>query len=205
MTVTERIENIVKKLKTRKSKNIIYVILCTFFVGWFGYRFYAVANEGNTNVFNIVRNDAEHGTPITVLEMRQIDGVLYEPITIKNNRGYVTGARVDLFYNGQNADDCKIISVSKNIDLDTGMYVIKTSKCSDGLKNAENKKRGFYIPTSAVHGNTLYVAEHGVARARDIKIGGRDMQNVLIESGINAGDVVILSDVKNNQKIKIVK
>lgn len=205
MTVTERIENIVKKLKTRKSKNIIYVILCTFFVGWFGYRFYAVANEGNTNVFNIVRNDTEHGTPVTVLEMNQIDGVLYEPITIKNNRGYVTGSRVDLFYNGQNADDCKIISVSKNIDLDTGMYVIKTSKCSDGLKNAENQKRGFYIPTSAVHGNTVYVAEHGVARARDIKIGGRDMQNVLIESGINAGDVVILSDVKNNQKIKIVK
>lgn len=205
MTITERIENIVKKLKTRKSKNIIYLILAIVTLTAFSYRFYKVASENNTDVFNIVRNDLKNGTPVDAVEMNKIDGVLYEPITIKNNRGYVSGVRVILFKSGQDLGDCKIASVSRDIDLDSGMYVIKTAKCSDGLKYAHIKKNGFYVPTSAVHGNSVYVADNGFARARDIKIAGRDIQNVLIENGIDAGDVVILSDVKDGQKIRVIK
>ncbi len=205
MTITERIENIVKKLKTRKSKNIIYLILAIVTLAAFSYRFYKVASENNTDVFNIVRNDLKNGTPVDAVEMNKIDGVLYEPITIKNNRGYVSGVRVILFKSGQDLGDCKIASVSRDIDLDSGMYVIKTAKCSDGLKYARIKKNGFYVPTSAVHGNSVYVADNGFARARDIKIAGRDIQNVLIENGIDAGDVVILSDVKDGQKIRVIK
>ena len=137
--------------------------------------------------------------------MAQIDGTLYQPITIRNNRAYVSGARIDLFKSGQSIGDCKIVSVSQKIDLDTGMYVIKTSKCKDGLQYVENKKSGFFVPTSAVYGNVVYVADNGFARARHIEITGRDANNVLISSGINDGDVVILSHVKDNQKIQIVK
>ena len=181
------------------------VVLISIAVACFGYRFYRVASEGNTNVFNIVRNDLKNGTPVETLIATQTKGVLYEPITIKNNRGYVSGVRVKLFYNGQNMGDCKIVSVSKDIDLDSGMHVIKTSKCKDGLKYAENIKTGFLVPTSSVRGNTVYVADAGVARMRNVEIDGHDAQNVLIKSGINDGDVIILSDIKDGQKIKIVK
>ena len=205
MNISENIENIIKKLKTRKNKNIIYIILIIFGVSLFGYRFLSVARERNTDVFNIIRNDLQNGTPVETLKMEQTDGVLYEPLTVKNNRAYVSGVRVDMFRVGQSLGTCKIISVSKNIDLDTGMHVIKTSKCDNGLLYAENRKNGFYIPVSAVRGDTIYVVENNVARARKIEIANRDMQNVLVKSGIQNGDIVILSNVKDNQKIKIIK
>jgi hypothetical protein len=205
MISSEKIELIVKKLKTRKSKNIIYLSVLIAVFGCFAYRFYRVANENNFEVFNIVRNDLKNGTPVDVLIMTKTDGILYEPITIKNNRGYVTGARVNTFKSGQDLGDCKIVSVSNNIDLDTGMYVIKTSSCVNGLKYAKNKKSGFYVPTSAVHGDTVYVVENDVARARNIEISDRDYQNVLVKSGLDENDVVVLSNVKDNQKIKIIK
>lgn len=205
MTKTEYIENIVKKLKTRKAKNIIYAIVVILVVATFGYRFYSVARENNFDVFNIARVNAANGTPVVVLEMQKTDGILLEPITIKNNRAFVSGKRVNMFHAGQKIGNCKIVSVSKNIDLDTGMHVIKTSNCSDGLQYVENQKNGFYIPMSAIHGNVVYVANGDIAHAVNIEIENQDMQNALVKSGINPGDIVILSSVQNNQKIKISK
>ena len=201
----EKIESIIKKLKTRKSKNIIYLIIVLIVVGCFAYRFNAVRQENNIDVFNIARNNLENGVPVQVLEMHETDGVLYEPVTIKNNRAYVSGARVGFFKSGQNIGDCKITYVSKGLDLDTGMFVIKTANCDDGLKYVENKKHGFYVPASSVSGNTVFVADGDIARSRKIVISGRDAQHILIESGLNDGDVVILSSVSDNQKIKIAK
>lgn len=203
MTKTERIENIVKKLKTRKSKNIIYTIVILLLVFVFGYRFYSVAMENNFEVFNIIRYNAENGTPVYVSRMEKIDGILYEPLTVKNNRSYVSSSRLPMFFAGQKVGDCKIVSVSKRIDLDTGMHVIKTSKCENGLLFAENKKHGFYIPVSALHGNRVYVVKDGVAVSKEIEIENRDIENVLVKSGIDAGDILILSNVKENEKIKI--
>lgn len=203
--MVEKIENIVKKLKTRKSKNVIYLILCLALVGWFAFRFYAVSREGNIEVFNIIRNNNEYGTPVSVMELHKIDGVLYEPITVKNNRAYVSNSNIDLFFAGQSLGDCKITSVSKDIDLDSGMFVIKTSGCNDGLKRAEIHKHGLYVPMSAVHNDVVYVVNSDVATAKKIIIAGQDLQNALIKSGLQDGDIIILSDIKDNQKIKIVK
>ena len=203
--IKEKIEVFVKKLHTRKSKNIIYLFFIALVVGCFAYRFYSVAKESNFYVFNIARTNAVNGTPVAVLEMRKTNGILYEPITIKQNRAYVSGKRVGLFKAGQKIGDCKIVSVSKNIDLDTGMHVIKTSGCKDGLQYVENAKYGFYIPVSAIYGNIVYVADKGFARAVTIEIENRDTQNALIKSGIKSDDIVILSNVQNNQKIKIDK
>ena len=138
LTKTERIENIVKKLKTRKSKNIIYTIIISLIVAVFVYRFWSVSNENNFEVFNIVRNNAQNGVPVRVMEMQKTDGVLYEPLTIKNNRAFVSGVRLSAFKAGQKVGNCKIVSVSQNIDLDTGMHVVRTSGCADGLQYAEN-------------------------------------------------------------------
>lgn len=205
LTKTERIENIVKKLKTRKSKNVIYTIIISLIVAVFVYRFWSVSNENNFEVFNIVRNNAQNGVPVRVLKMQKTDGILYEPLTIKNNRAFVSGVRLSAFKAGQKVGNCKIVSVSHNIDLDTGMHVIRTSGCADGLQYAENVKNGFYIPVSALNGNAVFVVENGIAQSREVVIENRDLENALIKSGINAGDVVILSSVQNGEKIKIEK
>ena len=205
LTKTERIENIVTKLKTRKSKNVIYVIFVALIALAFGHRFYAVSQENSFEVFNIIRHNAANGVPVQVLEMQKTDGVLLEPLTVKNNRGFISGSRLSLFKVGQKAGDCKIVSVSQNIDLDTGMYVIKTIGCDDGLKYVENKKSGFYIPVSALRGNTIYVVNNGVAQSRQVVIENRDIQNALIKSGINVGDLVVLSNIQDGEKIKIEK
>lgn len=205
LTKTEIIENIVKKLKTRKSKAVIYTIVVTLVVCAFAYRFYAVSKENNFEVFNIIRNNAKNGVPVQVLDMQKTDGVLLEPITIKNNRAFVSGKRLAAFKAGQKVGNCRVVSVSQNIDLDTGMHVIKTSGCENGLQYAENTKNGFYVPVSALRGNAVYVAQDGVAELREIVIENRDMNNALVKSGLNFGDVVILSNVKNGEKIKIEK
>ena len=205
MTKTEKIENIVKKLKTRKSKNILYTIFVAGVVGLFGYRFYCVSQENNFEVFNVMRNNMENGLIVEVLNMEKTDGVLLEPLTIKNNIAYVSGARIKDFKVGQKIGNCKIVSVSQNIDLDTGMHVIKTAKCSDGLQYVENRKNGFYVPVSAIRGNSVYVVNNGVANIREIVIENRDAQNALVKSGLQSGDIVILSNVQENQKIKIAK
>lgn len=202
---TERIENFVKKLKTRKSKNVFYLVFISAVIGCFSYRFYTVYKENSRDVFNIVRNNIENGTPVETLVLSETDGILYEPLNVKNNRAYVSGARVNKFKSGQKIGNCKIVSVSKNIDLYTGMHIIKTSLCKDGLQYVENNKRGFYVPVSAVYGNNVYVANGDKAQMRDIVIQARDSQNVLIKSGLKNGDIVILSKVQDNEKIKIMK
>ena len=185
LTKTERIENIIKKLKTRESKKIIYTIIIFIVACVFVFRFYIIAKENNFDVFNIIRNNAQNGTPVYVMEMKKTDGVLIEPLTIKNNRGFISGKRLNLFRAGQKIGNCKIVSVSHKIDLDTGMHVVKTSGCADGLQYVENTKNGFYIPVSALRGNSVYVSENGVAKLREVVIENRDSENALIKSGIN--------------------
>ena len=205
LTKTERIENLVTKLKTRRSKTIIYITILTLITLAFGYRFYAVSQENSFEVFNIIRHNAQNGVPAQVMEMHKTDGVLFEPLTIKNNRGFVSGARLSVFKAGQKVGNCKIVSVSRNIDLDTGMYVIRTQGCDDGLQYVENVKSGFYIPVSALRGNNVYVVNDGVAQSRQVVIENRDINNALIKSGIDDGDVVILSDIRDGDKVKIEK
>ena len=205
MITTEKFEQIVKNFNTPKNKKIIYRTLIGLAILIVGYRFYSVGKESNFNVFNIIRNNAAQGTPVTVLKMQKTNGVLLEPLTIKNNRSFVSGARISLFKPGQKIGACKIVSVSHNIDLDTGMHIIRTSKCKDGLQYVEKEKNGFYIPVSAIHGNAVYVENSGIAEKREIVIEDRDAQNVLIKSGIADGDVVILSNVTENEKVKVIK
>ena len=85
------------------------------------------------------------------------------------------------------------------------MHIIKTSNCKNGLQYVEFAERGFYVPVSAVYDNSVYVVNGDKSLVREIVIKSRDSQNVLVKSGLNNGDVVILSKVQNNEKIKIVK
>ena len=202
MTKTEYIESIVKKLKTRKSKNVIYACVISLIAFAFGYRFYCVSMENNFEVFNIVRNNMQNGMLVDTKIAENVNGILYEPLTIRNNRAFVSGARINNFKAGQKIGSCKIVSVSKNIDLDTGMHVIKTLNCKDGLQYVEKQKVGIYVPSSAIHGNIVFVADNGFARSREIEIADRDAQNVLVKSGLSDGEIIILSNVSDGEKVK---
>lgn len=201
----KQIDNITEKLYTPKSKKIIYVVAAIIIAFLFIHRFYVFSQEQNFNVFNIARNNLENGTPVRILYMEKNKGILYEPLTIKNNTAFVSGARVNIFRSGQKSGKCKIVSVSKNIDLDTGMHIIKTADCENGLQYIEKEQVGFYVPVSAITGNVVYVVNNGVAEERQIEILDQDAQNALIKSGIQDGDIVILSHVKNNEKIKVME
>ena len=134
MNYKQKIDNVIKKLNTKKSKNIIYLIIVISVVGIFGYRFYTVAKEHNFPVFNITRNNLDNGSPVETKLMKKTNGILYEPLTIKNNTAFISGARLNIFKPGQKSGNCKIVSVSHKIDLDTGMHIVKTSGCKDGLQ-----------------------------------------------------------------------
>lgn len=196
-------EKIHSTFKSKKFKQIVYVALIVTIIGWVIFRFAAVASENARYVFNASRNAADNGAPIESIVMTNKTGVIYEPLAIKNNRAYISGGRAKHFKAGQKIGNGKIVYVSKNIDLDTGMFVVKTTGVDDGLQFAEFVADGFFIPLYAIKNNTVYVAENNIAVARDIQIARQDSENAYIASGINDGDIVILSNVHAGDKVKV--
>ena len=51
----------------------------------------------------------------------------------------------------------------------------------------------------------IFIAEKNIAVARDIEIVNQDSENAYIKSGLNTGDIVILSNVQSGDKVKINK
>jgi hypothetical protein len=54
-------------------------------------------------------------------------------------------------------------------------------------------------------GCRVFVADNGIATKRNIKIARQDSENAYVESGLNSGDVVILSKVQSGVKDKLNK
>jgi hypothetical protein len=139
-------EKIQKTINTKKFKHIMFCAAVIIVIGWVIFRFAAVASENARYVFNASRVAADVGAPVQVVEISQTDGVLYEPIAVRNNRAYVAGANVNKFEAGQQVGEGKIASVSSDLDLDTGMFVVRTRGVKDGLHYAEYTDNGFFIP-----------------------------------------------------------
>lgn len=198
-------EKIQRTLAAKKFKKIAYIALVALLAGWVIFRFAAVASENSRFVFNASRVAADTGLPVMAIEMSNTTGTLYEPLAVKNNRAYVSGARAKKLRAGQKVGDGKIVSVSSNIDYDTGMYVVRTSGVADGLQMAEFNADGHFVPLYAITDGTVYVAENGVAVARNIEIARQDSETAYIKSGLRNGDVVILSSVRAGDKVQIKK
>lgn len=190
---------------TQRLKKILSVLIIVGIVFWVAFRIWVLVVERNQVVFNAARASAENGIPVSVMIAQNDTDVLYEPLTIKNNRALVTGARVGLFRAGQSVSTGKIISVSSKIDLDTGMYVIKTRGVSDGLQYAEYRRNGYFVPVYAVHDNQVFVIENGVATPHKVVIAREDANRMLITRGLNDGDRVILSNVSSGDKVQELK
>lgn len=198
-------EKIVENLKTTKMKRFFTILLIAVLVGWVIFRFAAVASENSRHVFNAARVAIDQGTPIEAITVSRTDGVLREPIAVKNNRALVSGARVEKLRAGQKIGDGKIVSVSRNIDYDTGMHVVRTSGVSDGLQFAEISGNGYYVPVSAIENGVVMVVDGDVADARNVTVAAQDASVAYITGGLNDGDRVILSHVNPGTKVRVIK
>ena len=159
----------------------------------------------NRSVFNLTRDANANGAPVSVVEMKKTTGVIYEPLFIDNDRGYVSGMRVARFKVGQKiTDGGEVVSVSSSLDLDSGMYVVRTRGAKNGAHTVEIKENGFYVPTYAIQNGAVFVVRDGVAHVVPIKVVRGDAENTMI-TGVTDGDVVITSHITDGAKVKIVK
>jgi HlyD family secretion protein len=70
----------------------------------------------------------------------------------------------------------------------------------------ENRKQVVIIPASAVHNGSVYIAYDGHARKRAVTTGGTTAKGIMVESGLNGGEELIVSaegELKEGQKIAI--
>jgi len=205
----EKIQNSFEQLKTwlrrPRTKKRLYVVLVVILALWVMYRFAVIGAEKRLQVFNPVRAAADVGYVVDIQTAEKRTDVLTEPMTVKNNRALVSGARAHALRSGQKVGDGVIVSVSSNIDLDTGMHVVRTRGVSDGLNFAEYQATGYFVPTSAVVNDTVYVVQDGVARARRVHVARSDAETSVITDGLREGDQVILSHIDDGQKVQIKK
>ncbi len=195
-------EKITEKIKTKKIKNLIYGICAVVLVGWVVFRFAAIGAENARAVFNTSRNAADVGAPVYAVTVERETGTLREPIAVKDNRALVSGARVDKLARGQKIGDGEIVSVANNIDLNTGMYIVRTRNVADGLQYAIFQTDGYFIPLSAISNGTVMLNVDGVATPRAVTVLRQDDQNAQVD-GLNDGDVVILSSVNAGDKVQV--
>lgn len=199
----ERITKFFKIKNPERVKKWIYILTVAALVFWILFRITMLVIQHNQTVFNISRDVAANGTPVVTMTAQNSSGVLHEPITVEKNKAYVTGSRVGLFRAGQKVGSGKIASVSQNINLDTGMYVIKTTGVADGLQYVEYNRNGYFVPISAVVDSNVFVYENGVATLRKVIVAHSDADTALITQGLHDGDIVILSKVSADEKVRL--
>lgn len=192
-------------LKNPGVKRIVYFVCALAVFVWLVFRIAVLISESRREVFNASRMMDENGVPVTVMNVVKKSGVLYEPIAIKNGRGYVSGMRAARLKAGQKIGDGRIVSVSSSIDFDTGMHPVSTTGVSDGLHYAQFYANGIFVPLDAINDGMVMVAQDGVAVSRPVTILRQDSENALIGSGLSQGDVVILTGVNSGKRISVKK
>lgn len=195
----EIIEKILNIKLTRKNiilGVIIFVSLLSLF------RIIVFGIEKARSVFNISRNNIEFGIPVNVYTIKEEVNYLKEPLFIKNNKTFISIKRIYKFKVGQKIGNGEIIFVSRNINLDTGMCIIKTKNVEDGINYVEMERKGFFIPIYALYKNKVFLLKNGMAIETKVDVIDKDSSSALVK-GLDDGDIVILSKVENNQKVKI--
>lgn len=194
-----------KKFNDKKlNKFLLYAVFGIVAV-WFVYRFIMVAAESRMTVFNPARAAAENGVPVSTIVAARRDGFIKVPIVVRDNKALVSNARYSMLAAGQKMDAGEIVSVSRNLDFDTGMHIVKTRGAVDGINFVQIKQNGYFIPAYAMRDGVLMVVDDTVAEKREIETCGQDADFVCVASGISDGDIVILSKVAAGQKVKIQK
>ncbi len=195
----------IKNMDSHSRNHIIMRVGLALFAILVIYRFVAFGMIQHKSVFNLTRDAEQNGAPVSVIEMQKSDGVIYEPLFVNNNRGYISSMRVGRFKPGQKiTGGGEVVSVSQSLDLDTGMHVIRTRGATNGAHTVEIHEKGFYVPTDAIKNGTVFVVRDGVARAVLVNVIRGDGKNTMI-TGVSDGDIVITSHIADGNLVKIVK
>ncbi len=186
----------------KKLKKNVYTSVLVVLAGWFIFRFVMVAIESRMVVFNPVRDANKNGVLVETVVADKKDGAINFPISIKNNRAYVSGrVRAKLRAGQKIAEGGTVANVSNNLDLDSGMYVVQTRGAVDGVNNVQIPCVGYFVPVYAVREGVVMLEKSGVAVSQRVDVAAQDSIFACISGGINNGDIVILSKVSNNQKV----
>ncbi|HBP26915.1 MAG TPA: hypothetical protein DD611_02950 [Alphaproteobacteria bacterium] len=199
----EKLQHLMEQLKQPRARKIMSIGLVVALVLWVVFRFTMIGIENARSVYNASRVAQTDGVPVVVQQIERTSGVLREPIAVKSNRAYVASGRAHKFGAGQHVAGGVIVSVSPDIDLDSGMHVVRTRGVADGLQYAEFRATGHFVPVYAVNNGVVMVVDGDIARARDVVVARQDAENALISSGLNDGDVVILTHVSDGEKIQV--
>lgn len=197
-------ERFIKSWNTPRTRQIVYIVFMAIMLGWVIFRFAMIISENKMDVFNPSRGAAQNGIPVNTIVMQSQSGVLREPITVQNNRAYVSASRLDKLHRGSRVGNGEIMSISRDIDLNSGMHIVRTRGVSDGLQYAEYKTDGYFVPLYAIHNGTVMVAENNIATPRTVTVIHTDAENAMVD-GLADGDIVILSKVDAGQSVKLVK
>lgn len=192
-----------KKYEKKKIQKMIYTAVFAVLIGWFVYRFIMVALESRMSVFNPARDANTNGVLVQTMVANRIDGEIKIPVAVNNNRAYVSGKQKAKLRVGQNLGDGVITHISSDLDLDTGMYVVKTRGVKNGINYAVAKYNCFFVPVYAVRNGALMIYDNGMVVEKLVVITASDSENTCISEGLDSGDIVVLSRVDVGQKVKI--
>jgi len=195
----------IKNMDSHRRNHIVMRVGVALFAILVIYRFVAFGLEQHKSVFNMTRDAELHGVPVSVMDAKKSDGVIYEPLFVNDNRGYVSSMRVARFKPGQKiTGGGEVASVSASLDLDTGMHVVRTRGATNGAHTVEIRENGFYVPTDAVKNGTVFVVRDGVAHAVSINVVRGDGEHTMI-TGVSDGDVIITSHIADGDLVRVIK
>lgn len=187
---------------TQQNKKKLYTYIAIIIAIAFVYRFIKVGMEKFEVILSPQREFITNGKKVEILEIKNENNYIKVPVTIKNNTAFIPQNKLELFFKNQKIENGgEIISVNKKLDLDTGMYVLKTKGVTDGLNYALIYKNGIFIPTNAIDENKVYVKENNFAVTKNITVIIRDENTAFVE-GLNEGDILITSKIQNGEKVK---
>ena len=195
----------IKNMDSHRRNHIVMRVGVALFAILVIYRFVAFGINQHKSVFNMTRDAELHGVPVSVMDAKKTDGVIFEPLFVNDNRGYVSSMRVARFKPGQKiTGGGEVVSVSASLDLDTGMHVVRTRGAKNGAHTVEIRENGFYVPTDAVKNGTVFVVRDGVAHAVSINVVRGDGEHTMI-SGVSDGDVIITSHIADGDLVRVIK
>ncbi|MCL2017483.1 MAG: hypothetical protein FWG80_01755 [Alphaproteobacteria bacterium] len=183
-----------------KNKITTFIIIIT--IGLVvGNRIREIRDENAREIFNISRFNANHGVPVETMTVETQMGTLYEPVAIRHGNIYVSANRINRFKPGQKlSSGGTVVSVSRNIDLNTGLFIIKTSAAS-GNDFIEIKQDGIFIPLSAITDSSVMVSQEGIATRKSVSIIMADARRAIVK-GLSDGEIVILTKVEQGTRIR---
>jgi hypothetical protein len=163
-----------------KKKMAIFVLVLLTSVA-VGHRVRQIRREGVLVVHNAARIHAESGVPHEYVVAKKTTDVLLEPLFVQNGRALVSAGRAHKFAVGDmiHGKDAKITYISPNVDLDTGMFIVRVSGNVSGNVFVRKKYTGFFLPADAVlPDGARMVARDG---ERMVAAGLRDGDKVIVK------------------------